>query len=86
MKALHPIENRWIEVEGHTVKQITDSLNLPETNFKYALKVNGELVKSGSVSEDSVIEVVEYDPDNDTETVQSDDTDSVPQSSGDNKS
>ena len=81
MKVLHPTENKWLEVDGHTVKQIIDNMNLFQTDFKYGLKVNGEFVKSGNVPEDSVVEVVEYDPSNDTETVQ---PSSVSESSTDN--
>jgi hypothetical protein len=85
MKALHPTTNRWIEVEGHTVKQITDEMeleDLPE-GTKWSAKVDGKLVHSGTISGE-IVEIVSYNPDNDTETVQSDDSSPVPESSGDN--
>lgn len=85
MKALHPTTNRWIEVEGHTVKQIVDEMNLEETpeGSKWSAKVDGKLVHSGTISGE-VVEIVSYNPDNDTETVQSDDSSSVSESSTDN--
>lgn len=64
MKVLHPIENKWVEVEGHTVKQIADELNLPDTSegSKWALKVDGSLIHSGTVNGE-VVEVVEHSSD-----------------------
>jgi sulfur carrier protein ThiS len=66
-----PNSGSWIEVDSTTVAAIIKELNLDDVGegSKWGMKVNGE-IKSGSVNEDDVLEVVEVNPtDNPTEVL-----------------
>lgn len=76
MKVLHPQTGQWLEVENHTVASIVKELNL---DGRWSFKVNGEIVNSGNLPTDKVLEIVEYSEENESvdEEVVSDNTETV---------
>jgi sulfur carrier protein ThiS len=66
-----PNSGNWITVDSTTVAAILKELELDDvgSGSKWGMKVNGE-IKTGSVKEEDVLEVVEVNPtDNPTEVL-----------------
>lgn len=77
MQVVSPTDGKWYEVSGTTTAQIAHEMNLPRTTG-WSYKVNGEVRKSlGTVHEGDTVELID-----DTETVQSSQTETVSATSG----
>lgn len=82
MKIASPIDGNWHEISGTTMAEIAKELGLDRTTG-WSFKVNGEVRRSlGTVNDNDVVEMVDHV--DDTTSVQSNETKTVPESSRDN--